>query len=161
MKTFLLGLALIAAPAAAQMQGMAMPAPACTAPVIVPGFEGWGKGAPTPQLKLGATSSLVLAPAEAVKFSPPLNRAPQPGQRGGVYGITLDKPGSYRFALSEGAWLDVINGKGERMPSAAHMHGPACSGIAKIVDYQLDGGVYVVQFSGTMAPKIQVMLIGG
>ena len=146
--------------ALALLIGLAATAPACTAPTVVPGFEGWGK-AVLPQLAAGAYSEVALAPAEAVHFSPPLNRAPEAGSRGGVYALNIKKDGSYRFAISPGAWIDVIGSKGQRLTSAAHTHGPACSGIGKIVDYVLPAGDYVVQFSATKAARLKVMLIGG
>lgn len=160
MKRFMiLAVLAIAAPAAAQMGDMATKAPACTAPVIVPGFEAWGKGAGAAQLKIGIYSDLVLAPVEAVHYTPPLNRAPQPGQKGGLYELTFSKPGTYRFALSAGAWIDVV-GRGDVQTSIAHMHGPACSGITKIVDYTLQPGEYMIEISATSVPRLQMLVTG-
>ncbi|WP_174274338.1 homogentisate 1,2-dioxygenase [Sphingomonas bacterium] len=148
---------IVASPAVAQMS-MPETAPVCVKAEVVPGFEAWGKSAGAAQLAIGGASTLALAPADAVKFSPPLNRAAAPGDFGGVYGITIVKGGTYRFALAPGAWIDVI-ARGERLPSAAHTHGPACSGIAKIVDYALEPGDYVVQFSAVKVPKLAAMVV--
>ena len=163
MKTILLGLALIAAaPVAAQdMAGMDMakPKPVCGQSVMVPGFEAWGKGAPASQLTIGASASLPLTPADTVSFAPPLNRAPKPGDMGGVFAVTIKTAATYRFAINPGAWIDVIGSQGQRLESAAHTHGPDCSGITKIVDYMLTPGNYLVQFSATQAKMLRAMVI--
>lgn len=166
MKTIALALALVAAPAAAQdMAGMDMgaekAAPVCVKAEIVTGFEGWGKGTLAPQLVAGGFSVLALAPSEAVKFTPALNRPAKPGDMGGIYAFSAKKSGIYRFAIDPGTWIDVIGSKGQRLESKAHVHGPACSGITKIVDYELEkDGEYVVQFSATQAKTLRVMVIG-
>ena len=163
MKTLLLGLALIAAaPAAAQdmaAMDMAKPKPVCVKAAVVPGFEGWGKGTPASQLVIGGFASLALAPAETVKFTPPLNRAPKPGDMGGAFAVSIKTAGTYRFAINPGAWIDVLGSNGARLESVAHMHGPDCSGIGKIVDYALPAGKYVVQLSSTQAATLQAMVI--
>lgn len=157
MKAFaLLAGALLAAAASAQMT-MPMPAATCTAPVIVPGFESFAK-ADASALVVGHAATLALAPAQGQTFTPALNRAPEPGSNGGTFPLVIEKAGTYRIALSDGAWIDLI-GSGARLPSSAHVHGPACAGIAKIVDFALTPGHYEVQLSATKPATIKAMVI--
>jgi hypothetical protein len=148
--------ALLAASASAQMT-MPMPAATCAAPVIVPGFESFAK-ADASALVVGHAATLALAPAQSLTFTPPLNRAPAPGSNGGTFPLVIEKAGTYRIALSDGAWIDLI-GDGARLVSTAHSHGPACSGIAKIVDFALAPGHYEVQLSATRPATIKAMVI--
>lgn len=165
MRTIRIGLALATAalsPAHAQdMAGMDMShaKPVCVKAAVVPGFEGWGTGTPASQLTSGAFARVVLAPADSIFFAPPLNRAVKPGDMGGVVAVTIKTAGTYRFAIDPAAWIDVIGPTGQRLESVAHMHGPDCSGIGKIVDYALPVGDYMVQFSATKATALKVMMV--
>lgn len=153
MKAFLLLAAAVAAPAFAQAPAQ----PVCIRAEVVPGFEAWG-GAGGPVLAIGKPSSLTLADAASVNFSPKLARPAPAGSFGGVFELKIAKAGTYRIALSPGAWIDVILDT-EKLASVAHTHGPACSGIAKIVDFALKPGVYQVQLSEVKAPTIKAMVV--
>ena len=67
------------------------------------------------------------------------------------------RAGTYRVALGTSAWIDVVRA-GRALPSQAHGHGPACTGIRKIVDFRLTPGRYVLQLSGTMATTLPVLI---
>ncbi|MGN6375073.1 MAG: hypothetical protein ACTHMG_05905 [Sphingomonas sp.] len=69
----------------------------------------------------------------------------------------VDAAATYRVALSEGAWVDVVSGEAV-LPSVAHRHGPACSGIHKIVDFRLPRGRYALHLSGMNAPSVRVLI---
>lgn len=157
MTRFLFAAALAASsPALAQMPAMS-PAPACTQVEIAPGFEAWNMtGGTTPAI--GQPAGLTLAPAIGQNFTPPLKRAPQVGSYGGTVPFTILTAGVYRIALSQGAWIDVIGAVLTPVPSVAHNRGPACSGIAKIVDFALQPGTYQLQLSEAKAPAIKVMV---
>ncbi|HWI86645.1 MAG TPA: hypothetical protein VNT42_10040 [Sphingomonas sp.] len=130
--------------------------PACVRMQPVPGFEGWGHPSRT-ALAVDKEVGLKLDPATKVNFKPALSRRPQAGTYGGYFPITVAKAGTYRFAASDGAWLDLVT-KGDRLKSSAHMHGPACSGIAKIVAFDLKPGRYWLQLSEAKTRSIGVMV---
>jgi hypothetical protein len=121
------------------------PQPVCIRMQPVAGFEGWGHPAGS-ALTVGTAAILPLKPATVVDFKPALARPAKDGTFGGYFPIDVAKAGRYRIGLSQGAWIDVVQ-KGERLKSADHMHGPACSGIAKIVAFDLQPGRYWLQLS--------------
>ncbi len=61
--------------------------------------------------------------------------------------------------MSQGAWIDLVQ-KGERLKSADHAHGPDCSGIAKIVAFDLQPGRYWVQLSEAKDATIYAAVAG-
>ena len=143
---------------------MAMPAatgpqPVCVRAEIVPGFEGWAAGGDA-ALAIGKPAALTLPPIADASFAPPLERPGGAGTFGNGFPFVVREAGDYRVALSAGAWIDVVK-DGTRLASTAHMHGPACSGIAKIVTFTLQPGSYVLQISGIKAPAIRVMIVKG
>ena len=136
------------------------PAPVCLRQQPVAGFENWGKGVAAVALTAGRPAALKLQPAAGVNFQPPLGRPAKDGTFGGSFALHVDRADYYRIALSAGAWIDVIQ-SGHPLSSAAHMHGPACSGIAKIVTFQLQPGDYVVQLSEAKADGMLAMVVTG
>ncbi|QIG79266.1 hypothetical protein [Stakelama tenebrarum] len=69
----------------------------------------------------------------------------------GVYGVVLDQRGWIEVtAMEEGA---------EPLRSVAHAHGPACSSIAKIVNFPLEPGSYRLNLSNLPAPRAKAMLL--
>jgi hypothetical protein len=127
--------------------------PVCVRMEPVPGFQGWGRSAGS-ALAVGSEATLDLKPAAQVGFKPALERPAKDGTFGGFFPLTIAKAGRYRIALSAGAWMDVIS-KGDRLKSADHAHGPACSGIAKIVAFDLDPGRYWLQLSDAMVISVE------
>lgn len=71
--------------------------------------------------------------------------------------IQIDTGGTYRIALSDASWIDVTTAN-QVLPSIAHRHGPACSGIRKIVDFKLDSGRYALHLSGMKAASVKVLI---
>jgi hypothetical protein len=148
----LLAVAVLLAPVPA----LAQADPVCIRQETVPGFEQWGRGgATTPSIDRPAT--LALKPAGTVRFVPALARTPAAGTYGGFYALRVAKAGRYRIALGQRAWIDVVRG-GARLESIAHRHGPACSGIAKIVAFDLKPGRHWIQLSDARAPTIALMV---
>ncbi|WP_116091221.1 hypothetical protein [Sphingomonas crusticola] len=143
-------IALLLAGAAATAQ------PVCIRMQPVAGFEGWGHGAGS-TLAIGKEATLPLKPATGVHFEPALLRPAKAGTYGGYFPITASRAGRYRFALSSDAWMNLVD-HGKRLKTAAHSHGPACSGIAKIVEYDLKPGRYWVQLSEAKEPTIGAMV---
>jgi hypothetical protein len=130
--------------------------PVCVRMEPVGGFESWGKPAGA-ALAVGSEATLDLKPATGVTFKPALARPAKDGTYGGYFPLTVASPGRYRIALSSGAWLDLVQ-KGERLKPVDHAHGPACSGIAKIVAFDLQPGRYWLQLSEAKAPTIGAMV---
>jgi len=120
----------------------------------VAGFKGWGHP-DGGTLRVGSEAMLVLKPATGVSFKPALARPAKAGTFGGYFPVDVAKAGRYRIALSQGAWIDLVQ-KGETLKLADHAHGPNCSGIAKIVAFDLEPGRYWIQLSDAKQPSIGV-----
>lgn len=160
MKAILIAL-LAAAPALAQE---ASPGPAqssepiCVQHEVMPGFEAWGHPDGSALAIGGRGATLRLSPATGVAYALAPARAPAAGSYGGAFPIAIAAAGTYRFALSDKAWIDLVR-DGARIESGAHGHGVACSGIAKIVAFDLKPGTYIVQLSEAGAPSIAAMVV--
>lgn len=133
--------------------------PACTGAPVAPPPElaAWpSQGALTAAAKAGdlASASLVIGKAfkATLQHTPDVKyvlRPEKPGgsvSYGGLLQVTITEAGSYRLALGNASWIDVVK-DGAAMLSTAHKPGPACSGIRKMVDFKLEPGVYTVQLS--------------
>lgn len=147
-----------------------MPAPpACTAPApLPPELAGWAimkplraasevKGIAAATLPIGSGVRAALLPTPKVAY--PV-RPEKPGgsvSSGGLFGFEVVRAGRYRVALDSGAWVDVVAG-GTPAVSVAHGHGPACSGVRKMVDFDLAPGRYLLQIAGNGSPTIGLMV---
>ena len=166
---FLAVLALIGASASAQMPPMQEGAAvSCAVPAALPdALAGWNEAAPLQaagsikeagkaELTPGKASLVSLLPTPRVVYA---LRPEKPGGSvsfGGLAAFTVDQPGIWRVALSSGAWIDVVKG-GAASTSIAHGHGPDCSGIRKIVWFDLPAGRHVVQIAGARDDSIRIM----
>jgi hypothetical protein len=97
-----------------------------------------------------------LFPVEQVDYRVPPAKADGPQVYGGLYTLTVAQAGTYRIASSAGPWMDVFVDK-TPVISVAHGHGPACSGVGKMVDFPLQPGQYLVQFSESLVPQTEIM----
>jgi hypothetical protein len=80
--------------------------------------------------------------------------------RGGLAALVpfeVSADATYRIALSDGAWVAVVAGD-RAIPSISRRHGPACSGIDKIVDFRLQPGRYALNLSAMTTPSMRVMI---
>jgi hypothetical protein len=160
------------APAAASAQmSEAGPAPAACAAkdaALPPALAPWTQpramvsatsaaGLPTVALQAGEAARVSLHGTREVSY--PLQPAKPGGSvaHGGLLQVTIPAAGTYRVALSSGAWVDMVRA-GQAVASIAHGHGPACSTIRKMVDYPLTPGVYVLQISANAEPEITVLV---
>ncbi|ABE63535.1 hypothetical protein Nham_2757 [Nitrobacter hamburgensis X14] len=66
--------------------------------------------------------------------------------------IDVREAGTYRVALDSAAWIDLVRGR-QAVISIAHGHGPACTGIRKIVDFPLAPGLYTLQIAANGQPQ--------
>ncbi|HWU71999.1 MAG TPA: hypothetical protein VN137_00840 [Sphingomonas sp.] len=135
-------------------------APVCTATVAPPaGLEAWSAapGMTADAIAPGKNIALTLQPIDGVTFPVPLERKPATGTFGGVYHVTVAAAGTYRVVLQNGAWVDLVR-DGKSLTSAGHMEGAPCSGIRKIVDFDLQPGTYIVQLSGAKTPQMRILI---
>lgn len=65
---------------------------------------------------------------------------------GGIFQFEIKEKGTYRIALGNASWIDLIKDN-KAVISVAHGGGPENSGIRKMVDYILDAGIYTLQLS--------------
>ncbi|RDE06880.1 hypothetical protein [Sphingomonas aracearum] len=149
--------------------GQAAPRPACTAPAPVPReLAGWAAARPlkaaaratqlgTAEIEVGVGYRLALAPQAQATLPIAPGKAPAADASGGLLGFTVVRAGRYRVALGAGAWVEVVQ-NGQARPSVAHGHGPDCTGIRKMVDYDLTPGRYILQLSGSPQAGVTVLL---
>ncbi len=148
---------------------MTATAESCTAPAELPAaLASWAT--PAPMTAVGAAAKLgraQLTPGRAVtltllptpKVAYPL-RPEKPGgsvSYGGLVRFTVEQSGTWRVALGTGAWVDVVK-DGKAAASIAHGHGPQCSGVRKIVDYDLSPGTYTLQLAADGSDSIGLLV---
>lgn len=143
--------------------------PACPAPIVPTGeLAPWT--APVPmtaagtdgqasraRLAVGSAARLTLLPTPDVRYP---HRPEKPGgsvSYGGLVRIDVPTAGTYRVALGSAAWVDLVQG-GTAAASVNHGHGPDCTGIRKMVDYQLQPGRYTLQISANGEQVITVLV---
>ncbi|RKF21819.1 homogentisate 1,2-dioxygenase [Altericroceibacterium spongiae] len=106
---------------------------------------------------LGQTADATLHPTPEMDFPVAAEKPGTNEDFGGLAKITVKKAGTYRVALGDDAWIDIIS-EGKALPSSAHAHGPACSTIHKMVDFQLVPGHYILQLAGSPTDKMPVLV---
>jgi hypothetical protein len=72
--------------------------------------------------------------------------------------LVIVEAGTYGVAIDQNAWVDVAR-DGASLTSNGHGHGPACSTIRKIVDFQLLPGRYTLTLSRTQAPTVRLLVV--
>lgn len=141
MKLILVALALtITAPVAAQT---------CKVPT------GWTT--PTPHLaarKLPLKFALGVGPATRLTLMSPAEvtpavatgHKPKPATFAGLAAFDVPRAGKLTIALSTGTYVDLIRDR-KILPSSDHRHGEACTGVRKLVTFDVTPGRYIVQLS--------------
>jgi hypothetical protein len=115
-------------------------------------------GGTVPTHTLGTRTDLSLDPTAKVAYKLSLAKPPRPGTYGGMLSVKVVTAGTYQVALGAGAWIDLVKDS-KTVESVTHEHGPACSGIRKIVGFALSPGNYTIQLSNSPDPWISVMVI--
>jgi hypothetical protein len=162
----------IAAPACAQ-QGATPAAPATAACAakdtnLTGELAGWTTKAPvtsaTNEAGLSGAALTMARSNEATLLKTPqvayVLQPEKPGgsvSNGGLFSFNTETAGTYRVALSTAAWIDLIE-VGKSLTPAAFGHGPDCSTIRKIVDFQLKHGKHALQISGNADPKMVLIV---
>ncbi len=99
-----------------------------------------------------------LLPASTVAFEP---RPATPGgsvSRGGLFRLTIPHAGIWRVAIGMRGWIEVVV-DGKAATSVGHGGGPACSGIGKIVDYDLPAGSHLLMLSASDATAGGIIVV--
>lgn len=133
------------------------------APVIPPELAGWrtmtpvDAGATPVPIRLGQGVRANLLPAADVSYPLAPAKPGAAGTSGGVLAFEIARAGRYRVALGAGAWIDVVQG-GRALASVAHGHGPDCSPVKKMVDFDLKPGRYLLEVAGAPSPTLALMI---
>ena len=106
---------------------------------------------------LGARVSAALHPTREMVYAVAPGKAGGPDSHGGILAFVIPTAGRYRVALDAAAWIDVLQ-EGKALVSVGHAHGPACSGIRKMVEFDLAPGRYILQLAGNERSAIGVMV---
>lgn len=157
--------ALISAPTPAIAQE-GCPAEAAPLPA---GYAGWDNARPLAAstdaagldaagFAAGEAVDMGLSPDGEVAYLSLPRGAGEEASFGGMAAVELAEAGRYRVALGDYAWVDLIS-DGVAAESVAHGHGPKCSPIRKIVEFELEAGRHTLEISGNAAPDIRVMVI--
>lgn len=147
-------------------------APACpAAPVLPPELADWARAVPGKTFyaygepreadfpTLGAArTELPLHKFESLRYWITPERKPDPFKFGGLVPIEVKKAGRLIVALDAGAWIDLVR-DAKFVKPAAHGHGPACSGIRKMVEFDVAPGRYVLQISSAPAASVRAMAV--
>lgn len=142
----------------------AAPAACPAKPVIPAELAGWTShrpvtaGATAAQaapIAIGASARTTLIPAAQATLAVPVTKPPAEATSAGLLAFTVPAAGRYRVALGAGAWVEVI-AAGKAVASVAHGHGPACSPVRKMVDFDLQPGRHLLQLSGSAASTLDV-----
>lgn len=88
----------------------------------------------------------------------PESKAAKTGTFGGFVPLTIARPGSYGVALGDRGWIDLTHGKEPALKSTGHGHGPRCSTIRKIVNFDLRAGTYMLQISDSPVASVKVLV---
>lgn len=113
---------------------------------------------PKATLTPGKAALVHLANTPDISFA---TRPGEPGDNtssGGMVSFTVPIAGTWQIMLGHRAWIDLLS-NGTAVISTGHHHGPACSGIGKIVEFPLrPDTTYTLQLSGSSKPDIEVMV---
>ncbi|WP_374526477.1 hypothetical protein [Sphingopyxis sp.] len=105
-----------------------------------------------------ARTELPLHRFESLRYWIAPERKPDPFKYGGLVPIEVKKPARLVVALDAGAWIDLVR-DAKFVTSVTHGHGPACSGIRKMVEFDVTPGRYVLQISSAPAASIRAMAV--
>ena len=161
----MIGLALLAMPVAGAAQEAARECP--VKPVLEAPWEAWAVLRPgkaghqagdAKTLLLGSALTASLHPIAHVQYPAKPGKPVTAGTFGGTFRLNLAKPSRVGIALSDAAWLDVAIGTALAV-SLDHGHGPDCSGIRKIVWFDLPRGANIVQIANAPGETIRIMAV--
>ena len=135
-------------------------------PVIPAELAGWSKRTPIAAGRTAATATAIIvgqgaqatfSPAAAVTPPAPTAKPVATNSSAGLLAFTAPAAGRYRVALGAAAWVEVVAG-GKALTAVAHGHGPACSPVRKMVDFDLPAERYLLQLSGSPTSTLGIMV---
>lgn len=88
-----------------------------------------------------------VQPGQAVTLAPATSLA-----------LVITEAGTYGIAIDQSAWIEVAR-DGATLNSNGNGHGPPCSTIRRIVDFQLQPGRYTITLSRTQAPSVRLLVV--
>ena len=161
-----------AVPAVAAAAPPAKDAASCpAAPVLPSELADWARNASSKTIyaygddlgaewsPLGAARTLLpLHKFESLRYGIAPDRKPDVYKFGGMIPIDVKKPGRLTVALDAGAWIDLVR-DGKVVKSTTHGHGPACSGIRKMVEFDVTQGRYLLQIVNAPTASIHAMAL--
>ena len=129
-------------------------APSTPCPAVAPppaGLAGWVTNGSRPNIGTrftltGAANVAGLTAEERAR-----------GGTAAIIEIAVATAGTYSIALSDGAWIDVVQ-RGKPLAATGHEHGAPCTGIRKIVKFTLGGGPVQLRLSGIKAATIGILI---
>jgi len=148
------------------------PATACpAAPVLPPELADWARNTSSKTIyaygdDLGADwsplgparTALPLHKFESLRYGVAPERKPDVHKFGGMIPIDVKRAGRLVVALDAGAWIDLVR-DGAIVKSMTHGHGPACSGIRKMVEFDVTQGRYQLQIVNAPTASIHAMAV--
>ncbi|WP_176595808.1 MULTISPECIES: hypothetical protein [Sphingobium] len=150
--------------ALAPLSAQAAPDPCASPPPLAEPWTSWPQsGAATagatastaPRLILGKPLTATLRPGPQVQFAVPPGKT-LPKSYAGLFTLAVKDQARVGIALSDAAWIDAATGA-TALPSVDHGHGPDCSGIRKIVWFDLPPGLHTIQIASAPKPTIRIM----
>jgi hypothetical protein len=110
------------------------------------------------EIKIGTAATVTLFQTPEIKYAARPSKPGGSAAYGGVMRIVVAEAGTYRIAIGNASWVDVVR-NGHKFSSVSHGHGPDCSGIRKMVDYALQPGEYVVQLAAGADAQTGVLVV--
>lgn len=105
-----------------------------------------------------ARTALPLHKFESLRYGVAPERKPDVHKFGGIIPIDVKRAGRLVVALDAGAWIDLVR-DGAIVKSMTHGHGPACSGIRKMVEFDVTQGRYQLQIVNAPTASIHAMAV--
>ena len=106
----------------------------------------------------GEGLSVALVSVSDVRFDvPPERPARNPDPRGAVLHFDAGAAGTYRVALSERAWIDVVQ-DGTYLAPVAFVDFTDCPDLHKIVAFDIEAGPFTLQLSDATAASVSIAL---
>lgn len=109
-----------------------------------------------PEIASVGSWDVTLHRGAGVRFAAAPGRAQRADRHAGMVRLTIARAGRYQAALGGRGWVDLVR-DGTTVASVGHGHGPACSGIVKIVVFALEPGQYLLQVADNPEAEVRVM----
>lgn len=148
------------------------PAPRCDDGSVIPdGWAGWAQISSTKSMRYYSANGMkqwpalkalrtgtALHPIANVQYWATPDEPVKLATFGGMAPVRVTKAGRLKVAISERAWVDLVR-DGALTGSKSFAHGPDCSGIAKIVEFDVTPGDYLLQIANAPNASIGIMVL--